>query len=76
MTRAVNGGFAAAPGATISQNQIAYRVLDAARMSGLSKSSLYEAMRDGRLPSVMCCGRRLFLHDALESFIRNGGRVE
>jgi excisionase family DNA binding protein len=42
--------------------RIAYSVHDAAIVSGLSRSKLYELMKSGALPSVKLGARRLIRH--------------
>lgn len=48
---------------------IAVRVNDAARMSGLSRSRLYELAKDGRLPMKKVTGRTLIMVDDLRRLI-------
>lgn len=48
---------------------LAYRVEDAARVSGLARSTLYEQMAAGHLKSVKRAGRRLILADDLRAFL-------
>ena len=49
--------------------KIAFTVAEAAQASGLSRSSLYLLMREGRLNSVKVAGRRLVLKTALASLL-------
>jgi excisionase family DNA binding protein len=49
---------------------IAYRVNDAARVSGLSRSSIYELIGEGKLRSIMVAGRRLIPTDALRELLQ------
>lgn len=49
--------------------QLAYRVDDAARASGLSRSTLHELIGTGALPSVKIAGRRLILVDDLRQLL-------
>jgi excisionase family DNA binding protein len=49
---------------------ISYRVDDAAKASGISRSRLYEMIASGELPSGLMHGRRLILRDDLEAVIR------
>jgi excisionase family DNA binding protein len=48
----------------------AYRVDDAAKAYGLSRTTLYKLMAEGRLQSVQVGRRRLVLRDSLESLLR------
>lgn len=47
----------------------AWRVDDLSKAIGLSKSTLYKAMSDGRLRSIKVAGRRLIPADAVEEFL-------
>ena len=49
---------------------LAYRVNDAARIAGLSRSSLYVLIGEGKLRSVLVAGRRLIPADALREILR------
>jgi excisionase family DNA binding protein len=49
---------------------LAYRVNDAAKVAGLSRSSLYSLMSKGKLRSVLVAGRRLIPADALRDLLR------
>jgi excisionase family DNA binding protein len=49
---------------------LAYRVNDAARVAGLSRSSLYVLIGEGKLRSVLVGGRRLIPADALRDLLR------
>jgi excisionase family DNA binding protein len=48
---------------------MAYRIDDAARVSGISRSQLYVEMNAGRLKSVKAGGRRLIMADDLRAFL-------
>jgi hypothetical protein len=48
---------------------LAYSVDRAAEISSVSKGSLYEEMREGRLRSIKRCGRRLILHRDLVAWL-------
>ena len=50
----------------------AYRVDAAAKAYGLSRTTLYKLLREGRLQSVLVGRRRLILRDSLEALL--GGR--
>jgi len=47
----------------------AYRVDAAARAYGLSRTTLYKLLAEGRLQSVRVGRRRLILRDSLESLL-------
>jgi hypothetical protein len=49
---------------------LAYRVNDAIRVSGLSRSSIYKLIGEGKLRSVLVAGRRLIPADALRALLR------
>jgi excisionase family DNA binding protein len=48
---------------------LAYRVNDAAKVAGLSRSSLYLLIGEGKLRSVRVAGRRLIPADALRNLL-------
>jgi len=47
----------------------AYTVNEAAAVIGISRSSVYNLISDGRLQSVRIAGRRLFPREAIEAMI-------
>jgi excisionase family DNA binding protein len=49
-------------------DKIALRVQEASRVSGLSRSTLYKLISDGKLCSIKACGRRLILRTDLEAY--------
>jgi hypothetical protein len=51
---------------------IAYRVLDAVAVSGLSRANLYRRLKSGELRSVFVAGRRLIPAAALREFLSGG----
>ena len=53
-----------------SDTVLAYRVNDAAKVAGLSRSSLYSLMSEGKLRSILVAGRRLIPADALRDLLR------
>jgi Helix-turn-helix domain len=55
---------------TGSPPKLAYSVAEAAYMSGLSRSSLYLAIRSGALEVKKCGRRTLVLHERLVDFLR------
>jgi excisionase family DNA binding protein len=55
---------------------IAVRIPDAARCSGLGKSTLYALIARGQLESVMVGRRRLVLYSSLQKLLlKSGGSV-
>lgn len=54
------------------QTKLSYTVSEAALASGLGRTSLYEAMRNGSLKSLWISGRRLILHEDLVAFLKSG----
>ena len=55
-----------------ANERIALRIRDAATISGLSRSTLYELLKAGKLRAVKIGGRRLILRDSLEALLRGG----
>jgi excisionase family DNA binding protein len=54
----------------MSTNEIlALRINDASRCLGISRSSLYNMIRDGRLKSVKIAGRTLILRSEIERLL-------
>jgi excisionase family DNA binding protein len=49
-------------------DKIALRIPEADHVYGLSRSTLYKLISDGKLRSVKAAGRRLILREDLESF--------
>jgi excisionase family DNA binding protein len=47
----------------------AYRVDDAAKAYGLSRTTLYKLLAEGRLKSVLVGRRRLILRDSLDALL-------
>jgi excisionase family DNA binding protein len=50
----------------------AYRVDDAAKAYGLSRSTLYKLLAQGRLKSTLVGRRRLILRDSLDALLGGG----
>jgi excisionase family DNA binding protein len=48
---------------------LAYRVNDAAKVAGLSRSSIYSLIGEGKLRSVLVAGRRLIPAAALRDLL-------
>ena len=51
----------------------AYRVLDFCKAFGVSRSTVYNLINDGKLRSVRVAGRRLIPADAAETLLRGEG---
>lgn len=51
---------------------LALRINDAARVSGLSRSTLYKFLTLGSLRAVKVGGRRLILREDLQALLRSG----
>jgi excisionase family DNA binding protein len=49
---------------------LAYRVNDAAKVAGLSRSSIYNLIAEKKLRSIVVAGRRLIPADALRELLR------
>jgi hypothetical protein len=67
------GASAKAPGpwaTTGPPRQLAYRVNDAAQVSGLCRSTLYNCMRDGILPFVEVRGIRMIRDSDLRKLLQ------
>jgi excisionase family DNA binding protein len=55
---------------SISANErIALRIRDASIVSGLSRSTLYELLKSGKIRAVKIGGRRLILRESLEALL-------
>ena len=52
-----------------TQERIALRIRDASAVSGLSRSTLYELLKAGKLRAVKIGGRRLILRESLEALL-------
>jgi excisionase family DNA binding protein len=52
--------------------RLALRVNDAVAASGLSRSSLYKLMSEGKLTAVKVAGRRLILVEELHRLLKAG----
>lgn len=57
----------------LSNQPRAYRLRDFCKTYGLSRSTAYVMMNDGRLQSVLIAGRRLIPADAAEALLRGEG---
>jgi hypothetical protein len=52
--------------------RLALRVNDAVAISGLSRSSLYKLLANGKLRNVVVRGRRLFLREDILALLHDG----
>jgi excisionase family DNA binding protein len=52
-----------------TENKITLRLDEAQAVSGLSRSTLYELIKSGRLRAVKVAGRRLIPREALEALL-------
>jgi len=57
-----------------TENKITLRLDEAQAVSGLSRSTLYELIKSGRLRAVKVAGRRLIPRDALEALLLGNGQ--
>jgi excisionase family DNA binding protein len=57
-----------------ANERIAFRIRDASIVSGLSRSTLYELLKAGKLRAVKIGGRRLILRDSLEALLYGGAK--
>jgi excisionase family DNA binding protein len=55
-----------------ANERIALRINDASIVSGLSRSTLYELLKAGKIRAVKIGGRRLILRDSLEALLLVG----
>ena len=49
--------------------KLAYQVNEAARASGLSRTTLYELIKNGQLKTIKAAGRRLILRSDLQAYL-------
>ena len=49
-------------------DKIALRILEASHVSGLSRSTLYSLIKEGKLPSIKAGRRRLILRADLDAY--------
>ena len=49
--------------------KLAYQINEAVRVSGLSRTTLYELMKAGRLKTVLVAGRRLVPAEDLKALL-------
>ncbi len=51
------------------EEKLAFRVTEAVAVSGLSRSTLYELLKAGKLRAVKIGGRRLILRESLQALL-------
>lgn len=54
------------------EDRLALRVNEAVAVSGLSRSTLYELLKAGKLRAVKVGGRRLILRESLQALLQTG----
>jgi excisionase family DNA binding protein len=52
-------------------NRLAYSVAETARLAGLGRDTVYQAIREGQLIARKCGRRTLINHADLEAFLRS-----
>ena len=52
-----------------SLEKLAYRIDDAAQVSGIGRTSLYQLIATGQLKAIKAAGRRLILRTDLERYL-------
>lgn len=57
-------------GSAVSVEPVAYTVPAALAATGIGRTKLYAAIKDGDLRSLRVCGRRLILKDDLLAWLR------
>ena len=55
-----------------TQERITLRVNEAQAVSGLSRSTIYELLKAGKLRTVKVGGRRLILRESLQALLQTG----
>lgn len=55
-----------------TREKITLRINEAAAVSGLSRSTLYQLLKAGKLRAVKVGGRRLILRESLEALLQTG----
>jgi excisionase family DNA binding protein len=56
-------------------DQLAYRVKDAARLLGIGRSTLFELIKENRLPARKVCGATVVLRTDLIAFLERAPRT-
>lgn len=59
----------------VDTQPLAYRVNEAAKVSGTSRNTIYRCIAAGQLPCARIRGRTLILREDLEAFIRGQREV-
>jgi hypothetical protein len=60
---------------SVVTERIAYRPNELPVVAGISRTAVYDALRDGRLARVKIGRATFILRDELERFIRSGGKA-
>jgi len=55
----------------LDNNRIAHTIPDACEATGLSRTTLYSLIKEGRLKPRKCGNRTLILHEDLKRFIES-----
>ena len=55
-----------------TQEKITLRINETAAVSGLSRSTIYELLKTGKLQAVKIGGRRLILRESLQALLHSG----
>ncbi len=55
-----------------TQEKIALRINETVAVSGLSRSTIYELLKAGKLRAVKIGGRRLILRESLQALLHGG----
>lgn len=54
---------------------LAYRVKEAARLMGIGRSTLFELIKEGRLPARKVCGATVVLRADIIAFLEDAPRT-
>ncbi len=55
----------------LTQDRMAFGVAEAGEMTGLSRTFLYDQMKEGQLKTIKVAGRRLILKKDLVAFLES-----
>ena len=66
------GSVPSTPPSCSEPEKIAFNIPQACAATGLGKTSIYEAIKSGKLKSIRVCGRRLVLKDDLQACLNSG----
>lgn len=53
----------------LDESRISITASDAVKATGLGKTTMWQLLRSGELPSVKVCGRRLIMVEDLKKFL-------